>query len=226
MAHEVTRDVTAWAHLPGLRRQNYSGIEPILQATCSRTWARLGSLSVSRQGAAYSHRRFDRDCFRRDHSPNGVAWRFPDWTVVGFAIPSPFLGSAPLGIPLPEHSRLFGLDPAIDGRLSLHGGRITRGDFNPDCLAWRFCALLLGWPGRWPPTFAVPAFICFARSFARRKPDSVVRSILLFRRSLSCPTTKGNISTHHQNPEILNQLKNNLSTAAHNSLSHKRIHGA
>jgi hypothetical protein len=35
----------------------------------------------------------DRDCFRRDRSPNGVAKRFPDWTAVGFALPSPFLGS-------------------------------------------------------------------------------------------------------------------------------------
>jgi hypothetical protein len=25
-----------------------------------------------------------RDRFRRDGSPNGVAWRYPDWTAVGF----------------------------------------------------------------------------------------------------------------------------------------------
>jgi hypothetical protein len=147
----------------------YSGIEPILQATCSRAWARLGSLSMDQQGAAFPHRRYDRGCFRRDRSPNGVAWRFPDWTAVGYAIPSPFLGSAPLGIPLPEHSRLYRLDPTIDGRLSLRGGRITGGDSNPDCLASAFLRRLLGWPGRWPPTFAVPAFDCFARSFALKK---------------------------------------------------------
>jgi hypothetical protein len=40
----------------------------------------------------------------------------------------------------------------------------------------RFCADLLGWPDRWPPTFAVPAIGCFARSFACGKPDLVVRS--------------------------------------------------
>jgi len=28
----------------------------------------------------------DRDCFRRDRSPNGAAWRFPDWTAVGFRV--------------------------------------------------------------------------------------------------------------------------------------------
>jgi hypothetical protein len=147
----------------------YSGIEPILQATCSRAWARLGSLSMDQQGAAFPHRRYDRGCFRRDRSPNGVAWRFPDWTAVGYAIPSPFLGSAPLGIPLPEHSRLYRLDPTMDGRLSLRGGWITGGDSNPDCLASAFLRRLLGWPGRWPPTFAVPAFDCFARSFALKK---------------------------------------------------------
>ena len=93
---------------------------------------------MDQQGAAFPYRRYDRDCFRRDRTPNGVAWRFPDWTAVGFAIPSPFLGSAPLGIPLPEHSRLFRLDPTIDGRLSLRGGQITGGDSNPDCLASAF----------------------------------------------------------------------------------------
>jgi hypothetical protein len=62
-----------------------------------------------------------------------VAWRFPDWTAVGLAIPSPFLGSAPLGIPLPEHSRLVGLDLTGVGRLSLHDRQITGGDSNPDC---------------------------------------------------------------------------------------------
>jgi hypothetical protein len=52
------------------------------------TWARLGPLSVNEQGAALSHRRFDRGSFRCDRAPNGVAWRFPDWTAVGFAFPS------------------------------------------------------------------------------------------------------------------------------------------
>jgi hypothetical protein len=161
---------------------------------------------MDQQGAAFPYRRYDRDCFRRDRAPNGVAWRFPDWTAVGFAIPSPFLGSAPLGIPLPEHSRLFRLDPTIDGRLSLHGGQITGGDSNPDCLASAFLRRSFGWPDRWPPTFAVPAINCFARSFACGKPDLVVRSVLLFRRSLSCPTTRGNISACRQNPSTFREI--------------------
>ena len=111
-----------------------SGIGPILRATCSRTWARLGPLSMKRHFIAISYRRLDRDSFRRDRAPNRAAWRFPDWTAVGFAFPSPFLGSAPLGIPLPEHSRLVGLDLSLIGSLSLRGGQTTGGDSNPDCL--------------------------------------------------------------------------------------------
>ena len=126
----------------GLSRQlspaKNSGIEPILQATCSWAWARLGSLSMNRQRAASPHRRYDRDSFRRDRTPNRAAWRFPDWTAVGYAFPSPFLGSVPLDVPLPEHSRHVRLDPTIDGRLSLLGGQITGGDSNPDCLALAF----------------------------------------------------------------------------------------
>jgi len=97
---------------------------------------------MEQQGAAVSHRRFDRDSFRRDRAPNGVAWRFPAWTAVGFAFPSPFLGSAPLGIPLPEHSRLIGLDLALIGRLSLRETQITGGDSNPDCQSAFFSPVL------------------------------------------------------------------------------------
>ena len=111
-----------------------SGLGPILKATCSRTWARLGPLSMKRHLHAISYRRLYRGSFRRDRTPNRAAWRFPDWTAVGFAIPSPFLGSAPLGIPLPEHSRLVGLDLSRIGSLSLRGGQTTGGDTNPDCL--------------------------------------------------------------------------------------------
>ncbi len=32
-------------------------------------------------------RTVDRDRVRRDRSPNGVAWRVPDWTAVGFRLP-------------------------------------------------------------------------------------------------------------------------------------------
>jgi hypothetical protein len=44
MAHEVTRDVTAWASFSVATA--CSGIGPILLATCSWAWARLGPLSV------------------------------------------------------------------------------------------------------------------------------------------------------------------------------------
>jgi hypothetical protein len=145
---------------------------------------------MKKQGAALSHRRCHRGCFRRDCLPNRAAWRFPDWTAVGLAFPSPFLGSAPLGIPLPEHSRLVGLDLTGVGSLSLRDPQTTGGDSNPDC-PLAFSRLSFGWPGRWPPTFAVPAFICFARSFAIGKSDYFVRSVLLFRRVTFAPDDAG-----------------------------------
>jgi hypothetical protein len=49
-----------------------------------QAWARLGPLGTKSQGTASSHGRFVSRQFRRDRSPNGVAWRFPDWTAVGF----------------------------------------------------------------------------------------------------------------------------------------------
>jgi hypothetical protein len=168
---------------------------------------------MRQQGAAVSHRRYHRGCFRRDCLPNGAAWRFPDWTAVGLAIPSPFLGSAPLGIPLPEHSRHVGLDLLGVGRLSLRDPQITGGDSNPDC-PLAFSRLSVGWPGRWPPAFAVPAIGCFARSFAIGKPDYFVRSVLLFRRSLSCPTTGGEYT--------LMQAKSIIFSDTRKSLIHRR----
>src|SRR4051794_10896547 len=80
-AHEVTRDVTAWA---------CCCLGPILLATRSAAWARLGPLSRSAVSCEQRLRQtVDRDRIRRDRSPNGVAWRFPDWTAVGFAFPGP-----------------------------------------------------------------------------------------------------------------------------------------
>ena len=46
---------------------------------------------------------------------------------------------------------------------SLLAGRcITCGDLNPICLPDPFGSISSGWPDRWPPTSALPAFHCFA----------------------------------------------------------------
>ena len=45
-AHEVTRDVTAWA---------LSGIGPILSASWLLAWARLGPLGMESQGTAFPY---------------------------------------------------------------------------------------------------------------------------------------------------------------------------
>jgi hypothetical protein len=39
--------------------------------------------------------------------------------------------------------------------------------------------MIFGWPYRWPPTFAVPAFYCFARS-SHRKPGSFTEAFSFF----------------------------------------------
>jgi hypothetical protein len=113
--------------------------------------------------------------------PTGRHGGFPTGRPWAYAFPSPFLGSTPLGIPLPEHSRLIGLDLSVIGSLSLRGGQTTGGDSNPDCLTFGvFAPIIIGWPGRWPPTFAVPAFDCFARSFAFGKPDCLSGAFSFF----------------------------------------------
>jgi hypothetical protein len=45
-------------------------------------WARLGPLSMGGFFQKHSYRRMATRLRRR--SPNGAAWRFPDWTAVGF----------------------------------------------------------------------------------------------------------------------------------------------
>jgi hypothetical protein len=58
---------------------------------CFGAWARLGPISLgsARLAAGRIRQTVDRDCIRRDRSPNRVAERFPDWTAVGFAFPGP-----------------------------------------------------------------------------------------------------------------------------------------
>ena len=64
----MTRDVTAWA---------WSGIEPILLASCSWAWARLGPLSTDDQGTVRLHRRLDRDSSAAIALPTGRLGGFP-----------------------------------------------------------------------------------------------------------------------------------------------------
>ncbi len=85
-AHEVTRDVTAWAlWASGLATTSAkTWLGPILRRECFRPGlasARSARAGPVRVGIVQT---VDRDSLRRDRSPNGVAWRFPDWTAVGF----------------------------------------------------------------------------------------------------------------------------------------------
>jgi hypothetical protein len=97
-AHEVTRDVTAWACqlVPSVSaRALRHALGPMCFADLwSRAdavgkllpaWARLGPLSVSCSLRIHSHRRLPATHFCRGRSPKvGVAERFPDWTAMGF----------------------------------------------------------------------------------------------------------------------------------------------
>ena len=83
-AHEVTRDVTAWAWPWAAVRSGspmsptdvgHSGIGPVLLAICSRPGTRPGPFSRLIVVRRRADRRFDRGCIRRDRSPNRVAWR-------------------------------------------------------------------------------------------------------------------------------------------------------
>src|SRR5206468_3979613 len=73
--------------------------------------------------------------FRRDRSPNGVAWRFPDWTAVGFAFPGPVPRIARFPAARYQAARTA-LDPMYRySKDSLLAKRYTTcGDVNPDRL--------------------------------------------------------------------------------------------
>jgi hypothetical protein len=111
-AHEVTRDVTAWAGRvfpPGaLVRTDFLsnlllGLGPPRSYQHERTVACTFTQTVGR------------DCIRRDRAPNRAAWRFPDWTAVGFTFPSPFLGSQPFRVAVTRTLRM-GWARSVDDR--------------------------------------------------------------------------------------------------------------
>jgi hypothetical protein len=87
-AHEVTRDVTAWAGwvfvAPEGVTRPVSGIGPIL---IGKSLPGLGPPRSAQHEVCLATRFVQtvwRRRFSRRRSPNGVAWRFPDWTAVGF----------------------------------------------------------------------------------------------------------------------------------------------
>ena len=118
--------------------------------------------------------------------------------------------------------------------------RVTGGDSNPTCL-WALASPLVpgglrrpafaesSWgslPCRWPPASALPAFHCFAGPSLLGKPDSVLGAVLLFRRPLSCPTTKGNIRSSPRITKVFRHLPFWLSTGARKHLNLHVLPGA
>src|SRR3954470_4111557 len=91
-------------------------------------WVRLGPLSMSEALSIFTHTDGSRRLSRR-RSPNRAAWRFPDWTAVGFRFQarplwhlclenrtlfrSPFLGSANPSPIITDGSNLLGRMPRL-----------------------------------------------------------------------------------------------------------------
>jgi hypothetical protein len=173
----VTRDVTAWAGRVRLAfaRRALLWYRTDSLATCSRAWVRLGPLGrgPARESGA-SDRRCDRDRVRRDRSPNGAAWRVPDWTAVGFRVrdpdvaygdkprepaagftsgrvrapfPDPFLGSDRPGRRLPAGSGVVGPARPRVGGISPRGASAPRAATVTRIACRAFLTpLSLGWP--------------------------------------------------------------------------------
>jgi hypothetical protein len=89
----VTRDVTAWAwpRIPFRASAVGRGLSISPSLVSDRFFGNLlpglgppRSAQQETRVTAALLQTVRRDRFRRDGSPNGVAWRYPDWTAVGF----------------------------------------------------------------------------------------------------------------------------------------------
>jgi len=78
-AHEVSRDLTAWALI---------GIGPILLASWLPTWARLGPLGTESQGTVFLYGRLMPISSDIAH-PTGWLGGFPTGRPWDFALPNP-----------------------------------------------------------------------------------------------------------------------------------------
>lgn len=172
-----------------------------------------------------------------------MAWRFPDWTAVGFRVePSHapegartgsreatsrsrtrFLGSRAFRRPLP--AGLVALGPACRlSRVSHPAVRhATGGDINPDCLAGVFAprgvADVAGRRFRPCPPLLASHGSFFGTGLR-------IRSLFQFRRSLSCPTTRGNIQFIRGFTEEKHFPVGRISTAMRNPRNRMILTGA
>jgi hypothetical protein len=167
---------------------------PILWQPLLPAWARLGPLSAGFQGAENRHRRLIATRFAAIARPMGRLGGFPTgrpWVSLSWSPPCCQRHDPPLPGPIPRIPSLWptvtgrlearGVRPApIRGTLSPRRHRTLAATINPDCLLGVFTPMSFGWPRRWPPTSAVPAFGCFARSSSRGKPDSVLGAFSIF----------------------------------------------
>jgi hypothetical protein len=71
-----------------------------------------------------------------------------------------------------------------------------------------------------------PARTYFFAGRSLQKPDSVLGAVLQFRRTLSCPTTEGNIRASPKITQEIQQLSQELSTKSRKLLMHRMLSGA
>ena len=87
----------------------------------------------------------------------------------------------------------------------------VRGSLSPRCVTslaatitrianWALSRPSIGWPCRWPPAPPCPLLLA-SHGFVLRRTGLRIRSLFHFRRSLPCPTTRGNISGQVTFPE-------------------------
>ena len=99
--------------------------------------------------------------------PTGRHGGFPTGRPWDFACPDPCLGSDALRRPLPIRSRALGPARRRSGELSSRaGGAPLAATLTRIALPAFLTPRKFGWPRRWPPVPAVPAFDCFARPSA------------------------------------------------------------
>lgn len=105
-------------------------------------WARLGPLGMQIvRGLPICTRTVGSRQFRRDRSPNGVAWRFPDWTAMGFRSSDRY--SRPpreIGLSQPSHRRVISRNDVP------HAPGPVPEDQSP--FAWRYHQTLATWVRR------------------------------------------------------------------------------
>ena len=213
-------------------------------ATCSRAWARLDPLSANGAVKRHSHRRSAAAVSAAAAHPTGWLSGFPTGRPWDFASgpshPGQGLGQTcgsclPFPGPIPRIACLWRLvaeplETRWARRIAYRRSLTSRSDppraatITPIAFG-AFSRPHVGWPCRWPPAPPCPPSVA-SHGIALRGPDSIVRSVFHFRRSLPCPTTRGFIQNSPKIPQKKRDRAFTLSTVALKPLQFQGLPGA